>query len=429
MNVLFEVFINLYQGFLMIFFMHLRLPSRREVRWWEDILFIGLVGGFLSLYLFPWMTVADSVGFLIPLIYAIVTQRGSWAQRLLWWAALSLTFSAIASTSLSFYTYAFGVSFDDLMQYSALRIGLVLSTNIVLTIVLLPLARIGRGAEGFSGGPSLAALVLTLLLELATMELLYYYQIQSERASRLLLCADICIFGLLILTLLLYEILTQSARKQHLAELRLQTLSLDQAHQQEMTAFYNEMLAVQHDLKKQLDTVRQVLAASSDAEAVRELLRIEKPLSIQYITGSTAVDAILTSKRALMEQHQIAFTFQPYPLQVLPIDSASFCILLSNMLDNAIEAVLRVKAPSAPRRISLQFARSWSMFYITCVNTMEPDTIKRYGDRFISSKDNKRIHGFGVESIRQVVEEGGGTCGFTISGSEFKVDIVLPDNQ
>lgn len=69
------------------------------------------------------------------------------------------------------------------------------------------------------------------------------------------------------------------------------------------------------------------------------------------------------------------------------------------------------------------------MFYITCVNTMNPDTIKRHGDRFVSSKENKRIHGFGIESIRQIVETNGGTCNISMNGRQFKVDLVLPDND
>ena len=130
-----------------------------------------------------------------------------------------------------------------------------------------------------------------------------------------------------------------------------------------------------------------------------------------------------------MEQYLISFSFQPYPLQMLPIDSASFSILLSNILDNAIEATLRITDEGQPKEINLQFARSWSMFYITCTNTMNSTTIKKLGSRYISSKENKRIHGFGIESIRQVVRSGGGTCDFSTDGSQFKVDIVLPDNE
>ena len=432
MNALFEIFVNLYQGFLMIFFMHLRLPSKRNVQWWEDIIFVVLIGAFLSLYLFPWMVVNDALVFLFPFFYTIVTQRGTWLQRILWTIALGVLMLLIATISTSAYMNFVGVDMDTLMQYSILRISYVLSTNIAHTVFFTIVARIGhKDSTTFPGRSSLVVFITALLLEAVTTELLFTYQVQTESGSRILLFTTVCVFGLLILTLLLYEILAQSAKNRHMAEMRLQILSSEQAHQQEMTAFYNEMLAVQHDLKKQLNTVKQLLSSSNDLDrdAIMDLLRIEKPLSIQHITGNTAVDAILAAKHALMEQHNISFTYQPYPLQILPIDSASFCVLLSNILDNAIEAVMRITDHSTPKEINLQFARSWSMFYITCVNTMNPDTIKKYGERFVSSKADKRIHGFGIESIRHIVETNGGSCNINMDGCQFKVDLVLPDNE
>ena len=429
MNTVFEIVVNLYQGFLMIFFMHLRLPTNHEVRWWIDALFIGIIGCILSLYLFPWMTIPDTYIVIVPFIYCVVTKRGSWGQRLLWSIVLVSVFSYIATISYNIYTRYLNVDMFDLFDYGPIRVGMLLTTNTATTVTLVILAKIGHREEiipfGLSGQ---IVLVLTLLLELFSIELIYYYLMQTDSTSIALLLISLCIFGLMILTILLYEILTQAAKNKLISEMRLQVLSLDLAHQKEMAAFYDEMLAVQHDLNKQLDTAKQLIAASSDVDrdAVMALLKVDKPLSIRYITGNTTVDALLTAKHALMEQYQIDFSLQPYPLQVLPIDSPSFCILLSNILDNAIEAVQRITDSQTEKKIELQFARSWNVFYLTCINTMNPSTITRYGERFISSKEDKRIHGFGVSSIRQIVEDNGGTCEISTDKCQFRIDVLLP---
>lgn len=432
METVFEILINFYQGFLLIFFMHLRLPAQREVKWWVDAVFIGVIGCFLSLYIFPWMTLSDTFVFLIPFVYTIVTQRGNWAQRLLWTVVLAIIFITLATLGFNIYTNIFHFDQESLMANTAIRVSYVLTTNIVMTAATIIFATIGQREEvTLFGAPAQMVLVLTLLIECVTEELLYYYQMQVGLNNPVLMCASLCIFGLLILTIALYEILTQAAKSKHLSDMRSQVLTLEVEHQKEMSAFYDDMLAVQHDLRKQLDTVKRLIVSSSDVDrdAVMELLKVDKPLSIRYITGNTTVDAMLTAKHAIMEQHQINFSLQPYPLQSLPIDSAAFCILLSNIIDNAIEAVQRITDPKIEKRIDLQFARSWNVFYLTCSNTMNPSTIRKKGERFISSKTDKRIHGFGVPSIRQVVEENGGTCEITMDTNQFKIDILLPDQN
>lgn len=217
----------------------------------------------------------------------------------------------------------------------------------------------------------------------------------------------------------------------HIAEIKLQTLSLQLDHQHEMTAIYHDMLTMQHDMKHRINTIKQVLQTSPnvDQKMIQNLLETNSPPALQYMTGCTAVDAVLTAKHAIMEQHQINFSFQPYPLQILPLDDASFCILLSNLLDNAIEAVLRIEDPTQAKEIHLSFARSWQMFYLTCTNTMNPKTIHKMGERFISSKENKSIHGFGLESIRQTVLTNQGTCNVSTDDRQFCVQICLPDKE
>ena len=432
MSTVIEIIVNFYQGFLMIFFMQLRLPSRNSSPWWIDLLFETLIGCFLSLYIFIPITITDTVTIIFPFIYAAVTKRGNWWQRAFWSFILGMVFIFVALTSTGIYSHFLNIDIEAVLQTGTLRYGFLLTSNVMITIILIVIAKIRVGRDStYLGPPSFIVFIISLLLELATAELLYYRQVILEGNDIILLIVSIFVFGLMLLTLLLYEMLTQSAKNKHIAEMQLQTLTSDLNHQKEMTVFYNEMLSVQHDLRKQINTIKQIIGASSsiDKDAILELIGSDKPLSIRYLTGCTAVDAVLTAKHAAMDQNGIEFSLQPYPLQELPIESSAFCILLSNILDNAIEATLRVEDASVPKSVSLQFARSWEMFYILCTNTMNPSTIEKHGDKFVTSKENKRIHGFGIESICRMVAENGGRIRFTTIENEFRVHIVLPNKE
>ena len=125
----------------------------------------------------------------------------------------------------------------------------------------------------------------------------------------------------------------------------------------------------------------------------------------------------------LLEQ---SYSFSPYPIQELPIAEEQFCILMSNLLDNAIEGVMRLPAGASSREIQLSFSRSWNMFSISCKNDIDVSTINQKNGQFISSKPHGEIHGFGTQSIRTIVEEADGWVFFNVQQQMFDVEIMLP---
>ena len=59
------------------------------------------------------------------------------------------------------------------------------------------------------------------------------------------------------------------------------------------------------------------------------------------------------------------------------MEEADFCVLLSNLLDNAIEGVMRLHAAAQSRAIRLTISRTWDMISIVYQNDVNPATIKR----------------------------------------------------
>lgn len=430
MVVAFEVFINLYQGFLLVFFIDRVLSQTKPLSKIYDVISVVCIGVYLCLCQYSSLGLSDTLTYVFPLLHAAVTRRGSWSQRALWTAICAGVMNVVILLMTNLFMK--GSAVEIIMSPSSARIGYVISTNIVLTIALFLVARIcGQRNSEFLDHPSFVALMITFILVFAATEFLYLYQMYYSENETLLLYVYICLLGLIILTLLFYYIINHAARNRHIAEMHIQTLTLHSEYQNDMAAIYHDMLVMQHDMKHQVNAIKQIIQSSTDVdrEAIMTLLKADTPSNILYMTGCTIVDAILTAKHAIMEQHQIQFEFQPYPLHMLPLDDTSFCILLSNILDNAIEGVQRISSPTQLKRISLSFARSWSMFYITCKNTHNPKTIHRHEGKYMTSKANKRIHGLGLESIRQIVTTHNGVCDISADGEQFCVSIIIPDKE
>ncbi|MCR4871754.1 MAG: ATP-binding protein, partial [Atopobiaceae bacterium] len=95
-----------------------------------------------------------------------------------------------------------------------------------------------------------------------------------------------------------------------------------------------------------------------------------------------------------------------------------------NALDNAIEAAEQIPNPDE-RMIFLRVERqgAFARIYVenTCLGTVElvagmPQT----------SKDDERFHGFGLKSIRMIVDRLGGNMVITPHEGVFSLSILLP---
>lgn len=430
---IFEIGINCFQGFLLIYFMSKRLPAQQEHPWWIDILFELLGSLYLCLYLLPGVAIPDTLVFLIPFCYAIVTKRGTWLERILWSVVEGILFTSVTVLMGFLYSRILHVDLTRLMQYGVLRIGYVITTNIALTVALVTVAHVGKSRQGnFLSKSSLWIFLCLLLMQFLAIELLYVNQLQVYNRDVILIVIHVCMLVVVILTLLLYEVVAQSAQSKHLAELRLQTMLLTQQHQDDVTAMYKNMIAAQHDIRHQINVAKQLLSQDNtvDRESVLSLLPNDSQLSKEIITGCVAVDAILTAKRAIAEENGITFVLKPYPLQQLPIHVADFCVLLSNLLDNAIEASMRIVDETAVQKhIELRFARSWDMFYLSCSNGMNRNTLHPSGDTFRTSKQPAQMHGYGIANMKQLVARNNGYFEIEVTDTEFHVYVTFPDRK
>lgn len=429
----FEVAVNLFQGFLMIYFISRCLPDAKRPHWGWDVLFEALCGGFLTLYLFfPWPIQTDNLVFVFPLLYCWVTGRGAWAQRVLWTLVLAAFFLAVADISFAVLKWVLGVDYEQLMAYTSIHLTYMLTTNVLLFLLASAIPRIaGRSGNGALSLSALSLFFASLVLQLVIAELLFSYQLRKESQDPSFAVISVCALALMVITILLYELISQSVMKRRQAEMTLQMMEMGRQHNQDIQSMYSEMIAAQHDMRHRIAAAEELLRegnAPSDRQA-RELLSGVQTVPQPFITGCALMDAVLTAKKAVMDQNGIVFRYQPYPLSRLPIPETDFCMVISNLLDNAIEAIQRMDRKSDdPPAVSLSFARSWDMFYIRCENPFDPATLRLHGGQLLSSKENTRLHGFGTRYIRKTCESAGGQCKFVQEENTFIAELILPDH-
>ena len=419
----FEIAINLFQGALMIFFMkrqsQLRINSPSM-----DVGFVAAIGFFQTLYLFFPIAVPDTVIFLLPFIYACMVSADRWYVSLFWSIVLTALFIVTIGLIKNLYLQISGVSWEMILQASRLRMAFVVTCNIALLLIIFLITRLMQ-QRGTLSWVAITVLVLLISVQLLMAEFLFQISIHETQGDDLFIYIDVCLLLSSVISLLLFEFLSVTTEKRHRAEAELRTLQAVQHHAAELQGMYTAMLEQQHNLKHRIQSIEQMLSYGGQQPqqlAVAELKQLNA-IGPEFITGCVAVDAMLTAKKNRMDQQQIAFDYSPYPLHELPVSETSFCLILDNILDNAIEA--SALCDTAMRHVSLSFARSWDMFYIICENSMKPSSVKMAGLRFLSSKEGV-VHGYGIQSIRRIVEQAQGRCKFLPLDATFRVEIMLP---
>lgn len=111
-----------------------------------------------------------------------------------------------------------------------------------------------------------------------------------------------------------------------------------------------------------------------------------------FSTGCISLDSALTVKELQMRQSGIRFERQLCALEETPIEDTELSTIVMNLLDNAIEAILRHASPPESPPIAFRIQRTREMLLIECRNPVDAATIRRRGERFLSSKSG-RGHG------------------------------------
>lgn len=189
-----------------------------------------------------------------------------------------------------------------------------------------------------------------------------------------------------------------------------------------------QLAGFRHDLKNHMLCVRNLLQSEKNVEAQEYLSSITHTipfLSPGISTGNVYADAILKEKLALAQAAGIClntdFIFPPADM-LSPMD---LCIILSNGLDNALEACRKIPDGGPGRKIQANSYVRHSCLLLEITNPIPPSR-KQEARLFKTTKKDPQFHGIGLSNIREAVERCHGTLELTVTEEYFHFCAMLP---
>lgn len=337
-------------------------------------------------------------------------------------------FEIVLISSSTFIIFAvsrlFGAKVVELASgLSVKRILFLLLCKLVITSILIIILRF------FSIGAKFKPLDLALYLLAPLMTIISLYTFITISLNEnigsyylLILFSSVGLIFTNILTLLFFTRYLKSEQRQHELELMSKLNESEVKRYEEIEKIYDSVRITKHDLQEQLSYAEKLYKSGHTEQASEHIERIKAYVKDNYTTvhsGNRVIDNILYSKMSL--NPEIRFIVTGTIDDLSGTDDIHLVSLFGNMLDNAIECTLKQEI----KVIEISFAKISGFHNITCKNPISGSVIESNPD-LATTKRDKKMHGYGIKSMRETAYRLGGMIEFYEKEGYFFAHAAIP---
>lgn len=277
--------------------------------------------------------------------------------------------------------------------------------------------------------PSLRRVLITTMFPLISVIALFqvyltYQGVRDLPVSAVVFAASIFIANLAVFFLM--ESLDRAAAGEKELALLNQSMALQTENVRALEKSYRAQRAASHEFKHQLQVIGDLLRDGNTREAQAFVAQLQGQQTSRLFaanTGNTIVDAILNEKYQRARENGIDVSYKVNDLSGLKLSTDALVVILSNLLENAIEACCRLPKD---RRIECSLLLEDSLF-LSVRNTAPP--VKIVDGRIETSKENKAEHGFGLPAVQRILQQLRGELVIDYSEPWFQVVAEIPNEK
>lgn len=197
-------------------------------------------------------------------------------------------------------------------------------------------------------------------------------------------------------------------------------------HITEVNNIYRQMRGWRHDYHNHIQTMKAYLALDQLEDMQRYLGMLDADLAdVDTVlkSGNVMADAILNSKLSLARARKIAIHAKATVPEKLEIAEIDLCVIIGNLLDNAMEACLK-QQEEVERFIRVYISILKGQLYISVTNSTGGPVLKQ-GKEYLSTKPG-HAHGFGLMRIDKIVAKYNGYLNRQHEEGAFVTEVMLP---
>ena len=193
--------------------------------------------------------------------------------------------------------------------------------------------------------------------------------------------------------------------------------------------YINEIRSIRHDIQAHMIVLQYYLESENYEKAKAYLGDMKREQHTESLltkdTGNDLINAIVSDCLSRSDK-KIDFEIEGLLPEELALSEYDICILFSNLFSNAREACENLHHARAVIQMEVQTQKD--TYFIAIQNPIEWK-INMRDSRFVTSKKDKEMHGYGTKNILKVVKQNSGKIDFLVSEDCFRVEMVLPKEK
>ncbi|MDO4289265.1 MAG: GHKL domain-containing protein [Eubacterium sp.] len=416
-----QIFASLFEGILIYYWVR-AFSKEKKIPLIKGILEIILVSGWI---LVSWRFFRN------PIVMITFTALGCivlfYVNKVLLKTAVTAAFVFCVIMALCDVLASYIIMFLGRTSLENTRLipGYMLAANIITKfLILIFVSFVYVGGPKGSGGLSLKKSIYILVLPVASIVILYQLTTYTEMEKGL--DAFLCILGICGLFAANIYAFTFFEKEERLEKQRLEEAFLKQQIENERRYYRSletsseEIRKMRHDLKNTLTALYGYLEEGRVETAIAFIQKSSAQAAARTsVTGYSALDALIYAKGERARGLKTVFETQIALPPGLSVDEMDLCIILGNALDNALEA--SEKLPPKQRRVLLQMKAFGGMLMVKVTNS----TFEKQIETLQTCKKDKRNHGLGLKTIRDLTEKYDGIVQIESQNYQFRLILNL----
>lgn len=234
-----------------------------------------------------------------------------------------------------------------------------------------------------------------------------------------------CIFASItsLATIVVYNMISRQSQYNLELKMKIQQIESENKLNADMVNIVKRLRALRHDMNNHIGVIKCLLDTKQYEDLDNYVQNIYS--DVEFINDFIAINNkilgyLLNSKKSRAKQEHVDFEVV-ISSEEIPMNDNDMVSLLSNIIDNAIEASSKVEHD---KYVMLNIKRMTDKIIIECENTfLEKPVI--LNNEFVTSKKDKSEHGIGFKTIREMVMKYNGNLVIEIEDI-FKLRVEIP---
>jgi signal transduction histidine kinase len=323
--------------------------------------------------------------------------------------------------AIIFVELIFGLEFTFLIQNSYFTLAIILS-KVIFAILSYTIVKV-RNNNKFDIDTKewiifIIISLITIFVEINLVGILF----NGDYSEQGIIIIILLVLVNIVLMYFIFVKIQIVSTKRSQEKLELLNLKTQKDLHNEVVKNNTEIKKIRHDLKHELNIVKGYLENNDVNTALISLSNYEKHyevLASSVYTGNYIIDYIINDKVTIANKSSIK-VYTVIEKLIINIDIDEFGILLSNLMDNAIENCNNLNP-----EIKLSVKERNKCIVIEIENSISESVLK---NNYLLKSNRGIGHGFGIVSIKNIVKKYKGIINYFERNGLFVVSVVI-ENQ